>query len=263
MSLTFVGLGLEKKGISLRGLEEIKKATTIYAELYTSIVYDLSPAGLEELIGKPVKIVSRNVVEEAPDEILRRAKSERVVILVPGDPMVATTHVDLRLRAHRADIPTEVIHAGSILSATAGLLGLQSYKFGPSATIPFSDNPSSRPYDILMENKSRGLHTLLLLDFRVEENRAMSAQEAIETMLRLEKKHANGVFTLETLVAVIARGGTQNSAVKADRVGALFDVDFGPPPHSLVVPGKLHFMEAEALHAFAGAPESAVNELVE
>ena len=34
----------------------------------------------------------------------------------------------------------------------------------------------------------------------------------------------------------------------------LLSYDFGAPPHSLVIPGRLHFMEAEALITFAGAP---------
>jgi len=35
----------------------------------------------------------------------------------------------------------------------------------------------------------------------------------------------------------------------------LLKYDFGGPPQSLIVPGDLHFMEAEALIRFAGAPE--------
>jgi diphthine synthase len=31
--------------------------------------------------------------------------------------------------------------------------------------------------------------------------------------------------------------------------------DFGLPPHTLVFPGKLHFMEAEALVTLAEAPK--------
>ena len=31
--------------------------------------------------------------------------------------------------------------------------------------------------------------------------------------------------------------------------------DLGPPPHCIVVPGSLHFLEKEALVAFAGAPQ--------
>jgi diphthamide biosynthesis methyltransferase len=32
--------------------------------------------------------------------------------------------------------------------------------------------------------------------------------------------------------------------------------DFGGPPYSLIFPGKLHFMEAEALKVLGGAPET-------
>ena len=43
--------------------------------------------------------------------------------------------------------------------------------------------------------------------------------------------------------------------VKAGYVRDLINYDFGEPPHSIVFPGKLHFMEAEALIVLAGAPE--------
>jgi diphthine synthase len=255
-------MGLGKKGMPLKGLEEAKQADVVYAEFYTSATPGLSPEELGELLGRRVEVVNRKTLEEAPGEILRRAKDGRVVLLVPGDPMVATTHVDLRLRAEREGIRTRLIHAGSILSAVAGLSGLQSYKFGPLATVPFPDNPSPRPYEVLAENKARGLHTLLLLDFRAEENRAMLANQALELMLGLERKYSRGVFSGRTLAVVIARAGAEDVLVKASRAGELLRTDFGPPPHSLVVPGKLHFMEAEALKILAGAPEGAVNELL-
>ncbi len=259
--MVFVGLGLETGGMSIRGLEEVKRADAVYAELYTNIIPGLSAEELARLIGKRVKVVDRKTVEEDPEEILEAARRGRVVFLVPGDPMVATTHVDLRLRAHRAGIQTEIVHAGSILSAAAGMCGLQSYKFGPTATVPFPDNPSSRPYDVLAENKGRGLHTLLLLDLRAEEGRAMTANEAMRIMLALEEKHRRGVFTLRTPVIVIARGGGKDQLVRGGRVGDLIGLDFGGPPHCMVVPGRLHFIEAEALAAFTGMPEDAVDEL--
>jgi diphthine synthase len=40
----------------------------------------------------------------------------------------------------------------------------------------------------------------------------------------------------------------------ADRMSILKDKEFGPPLHTLVVPGKLHFMEIEALEKLAGLP---------
>lgn len=257
--LTFIGLGLQgSEGMSLAGLREARGADAIYAELYTSLVPELDLSKLERRLGKSIKVLDREAVEQCPDEILDAAKTGKVAFLVPGDPMVATTHVDLRLRAERAGIETRVIHGTSIASAAPGLAGLQSYKFGRSATVPFPDNPSETPYRVLAENLRRGLHTLLLLDIRVGEGRALSANEAIKILLDLESKLKKGVFTPQTLAVVVARAGSPNPQVKADRVERLQKLDFGQPPHVLIVPGKLHFLEAEALRVFAGAPEEEV-----
>jgi diphthine synthase len=252
--LVFVGLGLGKKGISLMGLEEARRAEAVYAELYTSLVPGLDLQELEQEIGKRVKPVDRETLEKHPDEILTSALSQRVVLLVPGDPMVATTHVDLRLRAAETGIKTKVVHGASISSAAPGSTGLQSYKFGRTATIPFPDNPSETPYLSLVENHERGLHTLLLLDIRAEKNWAMTANEAIEIMLKLEEKLHKGVFTPETLAVVVARAGAEDEVIKGGRVQQLGEMNFGQPPHVLIVPGKLHFMEAEALRVFAQVP---------
>jgi len=256
--LVFIGLGLHDEGISLQGLREARAADIIYAEFYTSLIPGLGLKELEQEIDKPIQIVNRETVEQHPNEILRAAKTRRVALLVPGDPMVATTHVDLRLRAARAGIRTKIVHAASIASAAAGLAGLQSYKFGRSATVPFPDNPSLTPYKALAENRGRGLHTLLLLDIRAEQKRAMTANEAMEIMLGLEAKLRKSAFTPSTLAVVVARAGSDDAMVRADRVGRLRGLDFGPPPHVLIVPGKLHFVEAEALEVFTNAPADAI-----
>ncbi|MEM2866051.1 MAG: diphthine synthase [Candidatus Hadarchaeales archaeon] len=252
--LVFVGLGLcGQEGLSLRGLKTAREADWVYAEHYTSLLPELDLGKLEELVGKNVKLVDRKTLEEHPEEILERAERGRVALLVPGDSMVATTHVDLRLRAERRGIRTLVVPSPSILSAAPGLTGLQSYKFGRSATIPFRDNPSRTPYDTLVENRERGLHTLLLLDLRAEEGRYMTAREGMEVMLELESRMGKGVFTRDSLVVVLARAGCSDGRVRAGRVGKLMEEDFGPPPHALVVPGRLHFLEEEALRVLAGA----------
>jgi diphthine synthase len=256
--LVFIGLGLREDGIPLRGLREAREADTVFAEFYTSLVPGLNIERLEREIGKPITILNREMVEGHPEEFLKAARRGKVALLVPGDPMVATTHVDLRLRAAKAGIETKVIHSASIASAAPGLAGLQSYRFGPSATVPFPDNPSTRPYEILAENSRRGLHTLLLLDIRADEGRAMTANEAMEIMLGLEERLRGGAFTPGTLAVVVARAGSEGAVIRADEVGKLREFDFGPPPHVLIVPGKLHFVEAEALKVFAGAPEEVV-----
>jgi diphthine synthase len=263
--MVFVGLGLnDEMGISLRGLDEIKRADKVFIELYTSVMPNFSMKNLEEISGKAIQIVSRKELEdENGEKILRAAKDGRVAILVPGDPLIATTHVALRIYAERLGIKTRVVHGASIISAVIGLSGLHNYKFGKSVTIPFpSGTLSETPYEVITQNKRLGLHTLCLLDIRAEEKRYLCISEALELLLKVEEKKGFGTIADDTLVVGVARVGSNNSMVKADFLNEIVNYDFGPPPHSLVFPGKLHFMEAEALLVLAGAPEK-VREIVE
>lgn len=264
--LIFVGLGLhDERDISLRGLEEMRDADTVFAEFYTSLMPGLSVRRLEELVGREVIAVSRRALEEEEGrEILREARRGKTAFLVPGDPLIATTHVDLRIRAERAGIRTRVIHGASIISAVVGLSGLQNYKYGRSVTIPFSEEGfvSETPYGVIVENRERGLHTLCFLDIRAEEERYMTVKEGLEALLEVEKKRGRGVVTRESLVVGVARAGSGDATVKAGYVGELLDYEFGAPPHTLVFPGRLHFMEAEVLITLARAPKE-IRELVE
>lgn len=257
--LVFVGLGLcDERDVSLRGLEEIRRADVVFAEFYTSLMPELSVQRLKEFVRRDVVVVSRKVLEEeGGEEILEEARRGRVVFLVPGDPLIATTHVDLRIRAERRGIKTRVIHGSSIVSAVVGLSGLQNYKYGRSVTVPFSDGGlvSETPYEVIMENGERGLHTLCFLDVRAEEGRFMTVREGLELLLIVEKKRRRGVVTRERLVVGVARAGSEDTVVKAGYVGDILDYEFGAPPHTLVFPGRLHFMEAEALIVLTGAPE--------
>lgn len=252
--LTFVGLGLyDEKDITLKGLEAIRGADVVYAEFYTSPLGGKTVEKMQEVYGKRISVLERRDVEEKAEEgILKLAKHQKVVLLSGGDAMIATTHVDLRLRAIDRGIETRIIHAPSISSAVAGLCGLQSYKFGKSATIaaPYGKKGiiSAVPYDTLIANKERGLHTLLYLDISMRINEALRLLEAVE-----EKKKRE---VLKKSIAVgIARAGSDKPVVRADYFGALKSYDFCELPHVLVVPGELHFLEKEALIKIAQAPE--------
>ncbi|MDH5268124.1 MAG: diphthine synthase, partial [Candidatus Bathyarchaeota archaeon] len=87
------------------------------------------------------------------------------------------------------------------------------------------------------------------------EKRYMTVKDGLETLLAIEKRKRSQVITKETLVVGIARAGSKPPVVKAGYVENMITYDFGAPPHVLVFPGKLHFMEAEALITLAGAPE--------
>jgi diphthine synthase len=254
--LSFIGMGLhDESGLTLRGLDAAKNADIVYAEFYTSIMPGLSMDRLRKLVGKEIQILTRKDLEEdAERTIMSRAEKERVALLTPGDPMSATTHVGLLLLAKKHGIPTAVIHSASILTAVSGATGLEVYKFGRTVTIP-SRTTSPVPqsvYEFIAANKRIGLHTLALLDL---EQGQLAIPEAILILMELESTKRMGLLTEETLMIALARVEAPDCLVRADKAGNLVKGDFGKPPWSIVLPSRLHFLEAEALQMLAGAPQ--------
>jgi diphthine synthase len=218
---------------------------------------------MEKLYGKKIHLLTRTEVEVNP-AWLQEARNQDVAFLVGGDAMVSTTHLDLRLRAIAMGIKTKVIHSSSIVTAVSGLTGLQNYRFGRSTTIPFPYLSRGKriipetPYLVLQDNISRNLHTMLFLDIQREPaERYMTANEGAALLLDMqadaESKLPAGVIGIG-----IARAGSDDATVKADLLERLPDHDFGGPLHILIVPARLHFMEAEALKALAEAPDDAI-----
>jgi diphthine synthase len=257
--IVFVGLGLQDEmGISLRGLEEVKTADNVFIELHTSLMPNFSIKRFEEISGKRLHVVSRKELEEKNGRILlEAARKGKIALLVPGDPLIATTHVALRIQAEKLGIKTRIVHGASILSAVIGLSGLHNYKFGKSVTIPFPDKTlPETPYNVIEQNKKLGLHTLCLLDIDAENKRYLTIQEGLDILLKIEEKRKKEIVKMDTLAVGIARAGSNSPTVKADSVKKLLRYDFGEPPYSVIFPGELHFMEAEALVFLAGAPKS-------
>jgi diphthamide biosynthesis methyltransferase len=83
----------------------------------------------------------------------------------------------------------------------------------------------------------------------------MTANEGLKYLLRVEEERRGGLFSMETLAVVVARAGSEKPLIRADRIMSLVAEDFGGPLHCLMIPGKLHFLEAEALVILGGAPE--------
>ncbi len=255
--LTFVGLGLySEMDITLIGKKAIENADIVFAEFYTSRLVGTSITRLENFFGKHITVLHREDVENG-EQILKEAKNRNVVLIVAGDAMIATTHVSLRLMAEREGIATRVVHNASIVTAVPGLLGLQQYKFGRTVSLPFPQEnyfPTS-PYDFILENFRRGLHTLILLDINPW---PMTASEAMLLLLKMEKKKKENLIQDKTLIAVVARAGAPDCLVRAGYFEDMIRMNFGPPLHSLVIPGNLHFTEAEAMVRLAGAPEKVI-----
>jgi diphthine synthase len=248
--LTFVGLGLyDEDDISLKGLSCVKKAQHVFLESYTSQLMGTKICEMEEHYGKKIWVMSREDVEQNPEIILERARDEDAVLLTGGDPMVSTTHADLRIRAAREGIETQIVHGASISSAVCGLSGLQNYRFGKSCSIPFPAKGwfPLTPIETMLANREMNLHTLFYLD--IQHDRFMTIPEAIDLIGEMAAR--NGC-SAPPLYIGIARAGSSDPVVTAGSAKELGDVDFGPPLHVLIVPAELHVIEQEYLEMFAG-----------
>jgi diphthine synthase len=203
---------------------------------------------MERFYGRSIVPVTREELEVHPEEILARARSGAVALLCGGDPMVSTTHADLRLRAKAAGVETRIIHGASIGSAVCGETGLQNYRFGKSTSIPFPSGSwfPTTPLETILANLALRLHTLVFLDIRVD--RLMTVPEGIALLGQMADRISRSA---PDFLVGIARAGAPDAFVAAGSPGWLADLDFGPPLHVLVVPADLHPVEQEYLEAFA------------
>jgi diphthine synthase len=247
--LTFVGLGLyDKTDVSQKGLTCIRNADHVYLECYTSRLMGTTIEELGNYYGKPVHPLFRDDVEHHPEALLDNAEKSSVVFLCAGDPMVSTTHADLRMRAGERGIRTAIVHAASIASAVCGVSGLQNYRFGKSCSVPFPQKNWSptTPVDVIAQNLSLRLHTLVYLD--IQNERYMTVPQAVVLIEAMALK--KGIHI--PLYVGIARAGSDQPVIIAGPAEKILGVDFGPPLHILIVPAELHEMEREYLEMFAG-----------
>lgn len=248
MTLYLIGLGLHnQEDITLKGLNAIKQCDIIYLENYTSLL-QCTIKDLEELYQKPITLADRTQAEQLDHQIITQAKTQNVAFLVIGDALSATTHIDLINLAIQRNVPYKIIHNASIFTAISQT-GLQPYKFGKTTSIPFLDGHPNleTPYHIIKQNQSIGAHTLCLLDIRTHENRFMTITQAIEVLQDIERRLKENLITKDTSAIGCARLGCPDSIIKSGTIEQLKTLNFGPPPHALIIPSKLHFMEQEML----------------
>lgn len=245
--LYIIGTGLnDEKDITVKGLEAIRKSQVVYLENYTSLI-DTKVEDLEKFYEKKIQVVDREFVEQTTI-MTDEAKVKDVTFLVIGDPFGATTHIDLMLKCKRDNISFKVINNASVMIAI-GITGLQIYKFGKTTSLPFPEK-GFRPvtgYEVIKQNKILGLHTLLMLDLKPKEDKFMTIAQAIQILFDIEAERKEGIFTEDTLCVGAARIGSDNFTIKYGTAKELMKANFGKQPHSLIVPGELHFVEEEAL----------------
>lgn len=239
MTLYLIGLGLANpEDITVKGLKTLKSCDFVYLENYTSLLQK-NLAELERFYEKKLVLADREQIEQKADELLEKATTGNVALLVVGDPMCATTHVDLLLRAKEKGVATQIVHNASIVSAI-GAVGLEVYKYGKITSIPFHHANVSTPVDVYKMNAAMGLHTLFLLDLDPKSGKFLTISEAAAYLI------SKGVDA-KTLAIGCARIGADNQVIRAGTLENLKSYEFGNAPFCLVIPGKMHFMEQDAL----------------
>ena len=236
--LYLIGIGLgNEKDITVKGLEIVKKCELVYLENYTSVL-QASLNDLEKFYGKKIIMADREMVENK-NEIIENAKKKNVALLIVGSPLMATTHIDLLLRAEKEKIKTQVIDNASILTSI-GITGLSLYKFGAVTSIPLENKNVKSPIDVVKKNMKNELHSLVLFDLDVKNNRFMKVNDAADYLIE------NDID--ENLLAIGCSALGSENEIKAGKLKELREIKFNKFPQCLVIPAKkLHFVEEEAI----------------
>ena len=222
--LYLISLGLEEGDITLKGIEAAKTCKTLYLENYTSL--GPSKEYYENIFNKPITLLEREDVES--EKLIEESKKHNIALLIYGDALSATTHISL------LETEYEIIHGVSILTAISNT-GLSLYKFGKTASIPFTKTDT--PYQILKNNK--GMHTLFLLDLDPKNNKFLDINQGIQYLLNKGME--------DRLVIACEKLGTKQQIITKGKASELINKQFKLFPQCIIVPAELHFMEEEFL----------------
>lgn len=239
--LYLIGLGLNKKGISLEGLEVMKRCKKVYLENYT-VDFPYSITDLSEALGKDIVGLNREEVESL--EFIDYAQRSDVALLVYGNPLMATTHITILDECSRSGIKTKVIHAGSIFDAISET-GLQAYKFGKVASMPAwkkSYTPDSF-MEIVKDNQRAKAHSLILIDI------GLDIQDAFDQLEKSAEKHD---IKLSKILVCQGLGTVKQKIFYRDFKVLKEEFTGVRKPYCLIIPSKdLHHVEQEYLERFS------------
>ncbi len=234
-----IGLGIGNEGdISVRGLDACRSSDQVFLELYTA-KWPGDLKKLEKAVGKKINMLQRSDIEDHVSKLVKIAKKKKVSVLVAGDPLSATTHLNVLMEAREQKVKTEVIHSSSILTAVAET-GLSLYNFGRTVTVvaPTKDYAPTSFYDYAVANNNQGMHTLFLLDID------MDTSQAMEVLLMIEKEKKKKLLSSDTKLIACSGLGSGKSVIQYRMAIDLLKRPLEPPA-VLILPGKMHFTEEE------------------
>ena len=245
--LWFVGLGISGiSELSDNTISIIKNADTVYLESFTSPISETEKEQLANMCDGEFKIAKRWLVEDG-NEILENAKKRQVVLISYGDPYIATTHLELKTRAVTDKIETKTIHSSSIVSSLIGEIGLQYYKVGKILTIMNDPKSMITPYNTISNNLLSKMHSVILLEYNEDKSFFLAPQDALSLLLDAEKIQNRKIISLDTFAIIASRIGKSDQSITSGKISNLIKKEFGNPPHTIIIPGSLHFTESNAV----------------
>lgn len=247
MALHIIGLGLgDENGLTLSQIGILKKCSKVFLEDYTNVIH-INEKNFEKITGKRIKKVGRDFVEDS-EKLVSSAKNEEIALLVSGDPLSATTHIEFLLEGKKQNVEVKVYSNASALTAV-GLAGLSLYKFGATASIP---NPEEnfRPesfYEIFEKNRRVGLHTLFLIDPNEKNGKKLSFKEALEWLKEIDSKK---LINPKTKIIACSNLGREKQKIQVGSFEEIRRQEF-EHPLCFIIPGELNFKEEEALKIYS------------
>lgn len=255
-TLLLIGMGLDSKDLSSKSIDALRQCDHIYAERYTTPVSEEQISFVESETGKQVLFLSRSDLEEDVKKTVNRSQNDTVAILVPGDPLIATTHRIIINEARNQGIVVKVFHSSSILSAAIGESSLDFYRFGPTVTVPrWSAHYEPCSFiDSISRNLKEREHTLLLFDIDPKKGETLGILEAIGIVRKAARRKRSRRISDASTVIVLGDVGREDQVLFLSTIGKLLG------DHSMaealkgkrvciVIPSSLSFAEKEALLA--------------
>ena len=260
---SLIGIGPGKvESMTIEAIEAAKNSDVRLYEAYTALWPESELEKLEAMVG-PIERIMRPAVER-PEELFQRAQTTSIAIMVVGDPMQATTHIDFQLRAEKQGLPCRVIHGISVTTLVPGSTGLSDYKFGRSTTLtyPYGDWVVTSPLEVMLRNQMQGLHTLVLFDLDptgagtgdqrpMQPSDALASIEKMATKLRdsvvddAVKEQARSVF--DSVCVLCSDLGTDDALMKTTTIRHLGEVP-GGRLNCMVFLANTSEMEQEAIN---------------
>ena len=90
---------------------------------------------------------------------------------------------------------------------------------------------------------------MILLEYNEDKSFFLQPQDALTLLLDTEKTQKRKVISEETFAIVASRVGKVDQKIVSGKIKNLIKKEFDKPPHSIIVTGKLHFTESDAIKA--------------